>query len=191
MEGPAGRPATPHTGACHLGPASPGACHSCCHSLAVLKKTLSVCSSVSPLCWAAGKLSAEAVVGKPEIIPFHLHFPFSFSCSLDSYSYSFPSLSPTCSAPQQAGDGALPDMLNLKASPSCPAVTQGGRQYLSPLHWPLPDTLAIKMSKQVSLWKSNSPADLPLPAAAPVGHLFTFNLTHALKMLVLSTSLGD
>lgn len=103
---------------------------------------------------------------------------------------SFP-LAPTRSAPQRGGDGALPDRLDLKASPSHPAVTQGGRQYLSPLHRPLPDALAIKVSKQVSLWKSNSPADLPLPAAAPVGHLFPFNLTRALKMPVLSTSSGD
>lgn len=43
---------------------------------------------------AAGKLPVKAVVGKPEILPFHLHFPFSFSCSPDSHSYSFPSLLP-------------------------------------------------------------------------------------------------
>lgn len=92
---------------------------------------------------------------------------------------SFP-LAPTCSTPRRGGDGVLPDTLNLRASPSCPAITRGGKQHLSPLRRLLPDTLAIKMSKQVSLWKCNSPADLPLPAAAPVGHLFPFNLTRAL-----------
>lgn len=79
-------------GACHQGPASPGACHSYWHSPAVLKKAVSVCLSACTLCWAAGKLPAETVVGKPEILPFHLHFAFRFSSSPDSYSYSFPSL---------------------------------------------------------------------------------------------------
>lgn len=192
MEGPAGRSATPHAGSL-----SSRASQS--RSLPFLL-TFPSCIKEGSVCLL---LCVHSVLGCWQVN--------SWSCGGKAWNSSFPStfplqililsrqlllqlsfpVQPTRSATQRGGDGILPDMLNLKVSPSCPEITQGGRQYLSPLHRLLPDTLAIKMSKQVSLWKPNSSADLPLPAAAPVGHLFPFNLTHALKMPVLSTSSRD
>lgn len=168
MEGPAGRPTTPHAASLSLRDSQFWGLPFVLSFLSCIKEgslCLLPCARSALGCWQVTSWSSGGKAWNSSF-PSTLPFQFLMLSTQSLLQLSFP-LAPTRSGPQRGGDGVLPDMLNLRASLPCPAVVCRVRHYLSSLHRPPPDTLAIKMSKQISLWKSNSPADLPFPAAPP------------------------